>query len=221
MPSYVDILNYLNEFPCIGDIEKYLFLQWCKSRRLVYNIDYISINIDYIYNIDGLYSEEYYSKLIEAKNPTLPLEYDKCPEQLLEYINNFTTISDTTKWTITHWFKDNQICVYQNPICNGRLCDDIDNVAGKSVKINTPNITNFFRDINQEIPSDYMIRWNFSRIIYKYINSNNLYLVDPSKESGFNRKIIIPDIHLRTLFSLSEEDQIHSNIIDNLIAKLF
>lgn len=214
MPSYVDILNYLNEFPSIGDIEKYLFLQWCKYRHLAYTIDYI-------YNTDGLYSEEYYSKLIEAKNLTLPLEYDKCPEQLLEYINNFTTISDTIKWTITHWFKDNQICVYQNPICNGRLCDDIDNVAGKPVKINTPIIRKFFSDINQKIPSDYMIRWNFSRIIYKYIVANNLYLIDPSSESGFNRKIIIPDIHLRTLFSLLSEDQIHFNAIDKHITKLF
>jgi hypothetical protein len=214
MSSYVDMLNYLNEFPCIGDIEKYLFLQWCKSRRLAYTIDYI-------YNINGLYSDEWYSKLIEATNPTLPLEYDKCPRQLLEYVNNFSTISDTIKWTITHWFKDNQICIYQNPICNGRLCDNIDNVAGKSVKINTPIITNFFRDIKHEIPSNYMIRWDFSRIIYKYISSNNLYLVDSSTESKFNRKIIIPDIHIRTLFSLSEEDQINSKTIDNHIAQLF
>jgi len=214
MSSYVDILNYLNEFPCIGDVEKYLFLQWCKSRRLAYTIDYV-------YNTNGLYSDEYYSKLIEATNPTLSLEYNKYPRQLLEYINNFTTIDATIKWTITHWFKDNQICAYQNPICNGILCHEIDNIAGKSVKINTPNITNFFRNINQEILSDYMIRWNFSRIIYKYISSNNLYLVDSSTESGFNRNIIIPDIHLRTLFSLSEDDQIDSKTIDNHITKLF
>lgn len=214
MSSYVDILNYLNEFPSIGDIEKYLFLKWCISRRLAYTTDYV-------YNINDLWTNsEYISKWMEAGNP-YSIESNKCPRQLLEYINNFTTISDTIKWTITHWFKDNQICTYQNPICNGRLCDNIDNVAGKSVKINTPIITNFFRDIKQEILSDYMIRWDFSRIIYKYISSNNLYLVDPSTELGFNRKIIIPDIHLRTLFSLSDKDQIDSKTIDNLIAKLF
>jgi hypothetical protein len=214
MSSYVDILNYLNEFPSIGDIEKYLFLKWCISRRLAYTTDYV-------YNINDLWTNsEYISKWMEAGNPH-SIEFDKCPRQLLEYINNFTTISDTIKWTITHWFKDNQICVYQNPLCNGRLCDNIDNVAGKSVKINTPIITKFFNDIKQEIPSDYMIRWNFSRIIYKYISSNNLYLVDLSTESKFNRKIIIPDIHLRTLFSLSDKDQIDSKTIDNLIAKLF
>jgi hypothetical protein len=214
MPSYVDILNYLTEFPSIGDVEKYLFLQWCKNRRLVYTIDYV-------FNIDGLYSEEYHSKLIEASSPTYPIEYDKCPRQLLEYINNFTTIDATIKWTITHWFKDNQICAYQNPICDSKLCDNIDNVAGKSVKINTPIITNFFHDIKQEIPSDSMIRWNFSRIIYKYIISNNLYYIDPSTESGFNRNVIIPDIYLQTLFSISEDSKIESKMIDYHIAKLF
>jgi hypothetical protein len=66
-----------------------------------------------------------------------------------------------------------------------------------------------------------MIRWNFSRIIYKYIISNNLYYIDPSTESGFNRNVIIPDIYLQTLFSISEDSKIESKMIDYHIAKLF
>lgn len=51
------------------------------------------------------------------------------------------------------------------------------------------------------LESDLIRSTELNRAIHDYVKANNLYMPDPTSETGFNRKVIIADIKLRTLFS--------------------
>jgi len=66
-----------------------------------------------------------------------------------------------------------------------------------------------------------MRRTELSGHIYDYVKSKNLYKVDPSRESGYDRKVILPDVNLRTLFSLSDDKTLDFSSINANLAVIY
>jgi len=80
----------------------------------------------------------------------------------------------------------------------------------------------FLKDVGAAIPSNHeMRRTEFSGALYNYIKSNNLYKPDPSKESGYDRKVIIPDAKIRKLFSLAADVTLDFSSINVNLAKIY
>jgi len=80
----------------------------------------------------------------------------------------------------------------------------------------------FLKDISVAIPeSNLMRRTELSAAIYEYVKSNSLYKADPSKESGFDRKVIIPDVKLRKLFSLTADQTLDFSSINVNLATIY
>ena len=80
----------------------------------------------------------------------------------------------------------------------------------------------FLKDIGVAIPeSNLMRRTELSAAIYEYVKTNTLYKADPSKESGFDRKVIIPDAKLRKLFSLDKEATLDFSTINVNLAVIY
>ena len=73
----------------------------------------------------------------------------------------------------------------------------------------------FLKDIGVPIPeTNLMRRTELSKSIYEYVKSKTLYKADPSKESGYDRKVIIPDAKLRKLFSLTADQTLDFSSIN-------
>jgi hypothetical protein len=80
----------------------------------------------------------------------------------------------------------------------------------------------FLKDVGVAIPeSGLMRRTELSAAIYQYVKSYTLYKADPSKESGFDRKVIIPDAKLRKLFSLSADQTLDFSSINVNLATIY
>jgi hypothetical protein len=80
----------------------------------------------------------------------------------------------------------------------------------------------FLKDIGVAIPeSNLMRRTELSASIYEYVKSKTLYKADPSKESGFDRKVIIPDAKLRKLFSLTADQTLDFSSINVNLATIY
>ena len=80
----------------------------------------------------------------------------------------------------------------------------------------------FLKDVGVAIPeSNLMRRTELSAAIYQYVKSKTLYKADPSKESGFDRKVIIPDAKLRKLFSLTADQILDFSLINVNLAKIY
>jgi hypothetical protein len=80
----------------------------------------------------------------------------------------------------------------------------------------------FLKDIGVAIPeSNLMRRTEFSAALYEYVKSKSLYKADPSKESGFDRKVIIPDAKIRKLFSLSADQTLDFSTINVNLATIY
>jgi hypothetical protein len=85
-----------------------------------------------------------------------------------------------------------------------------------------PEAETFLKAVGVAIPeSREMRRTDLSGAIYDYVKANNLYKPDPSKESGYDRKVIIPDIKLRTLFTLTPEETLDFSSINRNLAKVY
>lgn len=85
-----------------------------------------------------------------------------------------------------------------------------------------PEAEAFLKSVNKEIPENReMRRTDLSGAIYDYVKANNLYKPDPSKESGYDRKVIIPDIKLRTLFTLTPDETLDFSSINRNLAKVY
>lgn len=80
----------------------------------------------------------------------------------------------------------------------------------------------FLKAVGTAVPeSGLMRRTELSGHIYDYVKSKNLYKVDPSRESGYDRKVILPDVNLRTLFSLSDEKTLDFSSINANLAVIY
>ena len=81
---------------------------------------------------------------------------------------------------------------------------------------------NFLVDVGVTIPeSGLMRRTELSGEIYTYVKANSLYKPDPSKETGFDKKVIIPDAKLRKLFSLSADKTLDFSSINVNLATIY
>jgi len=80
----------------------------------------------------------------------------------------------------------------------------------------------FLTDVGVAIPeSNLMRRTELSGAIYDYVKANSLYKPDPSKETGFDRKVIIPDAKLRKLFSLTADKTLDFSSINVNLAQIY
>jgi len=85
-----------------------------------------------------------------------------------------------------------------------------------------PEALAFLKSVNVAIPENgLMRRTELSGAIYDYVKANSLYKPDPSKESGFDRKVIIPDGKLRTLFTLSADKTLDFSSINVNLATIY
>ena len=85
-----------------------------------------------------------------------------------------------------------------------------------------PEALAFLKSINVAIPESNMLRrTELSGHIYDYVKEHKLYKPDPSKESGFDRKVIIPDGKLRTLFTLSADKTLDFSSINVNLAAIY
>jgi chromatin remodeling complex protein RSC6 len=85
-----------------------------------------------------------------------------------------------------------------------------------------PEAVSFLKSINVAIPENNMLRrTELSGHIYDYVKEHKLYKPDPSKESGFDRKVIIPDVKLRTLFTLSADKTLDFSSINVNLAAIY
>jgi len=67
-----------------------------------------------------------------------------------------------------------------------------------------------------------IIYLNYFHLLYNnFIKTNMLYKPDSSKECGFDKKVIIPDIKLRTLFSLNENETLDFSSINKGVATIY
>jgi hypothetical protein len=98
------------------------------------------------------------------------------------------------------------------------------NVASGILKLAPlpPEAQIFLKSINVTIPENNMLRrTDLSGHIYDYVKEHKLYKPDPSKESGFDRKVIIPDNKLRTLFSLTADKTLDFSSINVNLAAIY
>ena len=80
----------------------------------------------------------------------------------------------------------------------------------------------FLKDVGVAIPeSGRMRRTELSGAIYDYVKSKTLYKPDPSRETGFDRKVIIPDEKLRKLFSLGKDATLDFSSINSNLAVIY
>lgn len=85
-----------------------------------------------------------------------------------------------------------------------------------------PEAETFLKAVGVKIPDDKLMRrTELSGAIYDYVKANTLYKPDPSKESGFDRKVIIPDAKLKTLFSLSADKTLDFSSINVNLATIY
>jgi hypothetical protein len=85
-----------------------------------------------------------------------------------------------------------------------------------------PEAETFLKAVGVKIPDDKLMRrTELSGAIYDYVKANSLYKADPSKESGFDRKVIIPDAKLKTLFSLSADKTLDFSSINVNLATIY
>jgi len=85
-----------------------------------------------------------------------------------------------------------------------------------------PEASAFLKAVNVALPeNNLMRRTELSGAIYDYVKANNLYKPDPSKDSGYDRKVIIPDVKLRTLFSLSADKTLDFSSINVNLATIY
>jgi hypothetical protein len=85
-----------------------------------------------------------------------------------------------------------------------------------------PEAETFLKAVGVAIPESHLMRrTELSGAIYDYVKANSLYKPDPSKESGFDRKVIIPDVKLRTLFSLSADKTLDFSSINVNLATIY
>jgi hypothetical protein len=85
-----------------------------------------------------------------------------------------------------------------------------------------PEAEAFLKAVGVKIPDDKLMRrTELSGAIYDYVKANSLYKPDPSKESGFDRKVIIPDVKLRTLFSLTADKTLDFSSINVNLATIY
>jgi hypothetical protein len=80
----------------------------------------------------------------------------------------------------------------------------------------------FLKAVKEEIPENRLMRRTaFSGKIYGYVKAQNLYKPDPSKVSGYDRKVIIPDAKLRTLFNLDADKTLDFSSINVNLAVIY
>jgi len=85
-----------------------------------------------------------------------------------------------------------------------------------------PEAEQFLKEVGATIPESHeMRRTEFSGALYDYIKSNNLYKPDPSKESGYDRKVIIPDAKIRKLFTLAADKTLDFSSINVNLAAIY
>jgi hypothetical protein len=85
-----------------------------------------------------------------------------------------------------------------------------------------PEAEAFLKAVGVKIPDDKLMRrTELSGAIYDYVKANSLYKPDSSKDSGFDRKVIIPDVKLRTLFSLSADKTLDFSSINVNLATIY
>ena len=97
----------------------------------------------------------------------------------------------------------------------------VDSGILKPVQI-PPEAEAFLKAISYKLPEDKLMRrTELSGAIYDHVKANSLYKPDPSKESGFDRKTIIPDVKLRTLFSLPADKTLDFSSINVNLATIY
>jgi len=80
----------------------------------------------------------------------------------------------------------------------------------------------FLTDVKVTIPENGLVRrTELTGAIFDYVKANSLYKPDPSKETGFDRKVIIPDAKLRKLFSLSADKTLDFSSINQNLAIIY
>jgi hypothetical protein len=85
-----------------------------------------------------------------------------------------------------------------------------------------PEAETFLKAVGVKVPDDKLMRrTELSGAIYDYVKANSLYKPDGSKESGFDRKVIIPDAKLKTLFSLSADKTLDFSSINVNLATIY
>jgi chromatin remodeling complex protein RSC6 len=85
-----------------------------------------------------------------------------------------------------------------------------------------PEAEAFLKSVGVAIPETRLMRrTELSGAIYDYVKAHSLYKPAPSKESGFDRKVIIPDAKLRTLFSLAADATLDFSSINVNLATIY
>jgi hypothetical protein len=85
-----------------------------------------------------------------------------------------------------------------------------------------PEAETFLKAVGVKVPEDKLMRrTELSGAIYDYVKSKTLYKPDPSRETGFDRKVIIPDEKLRKLFSLGKDATLDFSSINSNLAVIY
>jgi hypothetical protein len=154
-------------------------------------------------------------------NETKKVTFDELLDPLLERVKNLTSEARAITATLTQLRRaHNQELRAQSQKKKTRRVA-VDSGILKPVPVPAEALA-FLKAVGTAVPeSGLMRRTELSGHIYDYVKSKNLYKVDPSRDSGYDRKVILPDANLRTLFTLSAEKTLDFSSINANLAVIY
>jgi hypothetical protein len=157
----------------------------------------------------------------DNENETKKVTFDELLDPLLERVKNLTSEARAITATLTQLRRaHNQELRAQSQKKKTRRVA-VDSGILKPVPVPAEALA-FLKAVGTAVPeSGLMRRTELSGHIYDYVKSKNLYKVDPSRDSGYDRKVILPDSNLRTLFTLSDEKTLDFSSINANLAVIY
>ena len=157
----------------------------------------------------------------DNENETKQVTFDELFESLTERAKNLTSEARAITAALTQLRRaHNQDLRKQSQKKKTRRVA-VDSGILKPVSVPVEALA-FLKAVGTAVPeSGLMRRTELSGHIYDYVKSKNLYKVDPSRDSGYDRKVILPDANLRTLFSLSDDKTLDFSSINANLAVIY
>jgi len=158
---------------------------------------------------------------VDNENETKKVTFDELFESLSERAKNLTSEARALTALLTQLRRaHNQELRAQSQRKKTRRVA-VDSGILKPVAVPVEALA-FLKAVGTAVPeSGLMRRTELSGHIYDYVKSKNLYKVDPSRDSGYDRKVILPDANLRTLFGLSDDKTLDFSSINANLAVIY
>jgi chromatin remodeling complex protein RSC6 len=158
---------------------------------------------------------------VDNENETKKVTFDELFESLSERAKNLTSEARALTALLTQLRRaHNQELRAQSQKKKTRRVA-VDSGILKPVPVPAEALA-FLKAVGTAVPeSGLMRRTELSGHIYDYVKSKNLYKVDPSRDSGYDRKVILPDSNLRTLFGLSDDKTLDFSSINANLAVIY